>query len=299
MSYDFTNETVNNLKKIIDEYSNKKILPFKKYVLYRRYLKSIDPDSMSLKLQEIYKNKWDQKYLDVCRKNKDAVYSDTMTSVQGLLNSYYTELKIGKNKEIENEIIKYKNNMNLKKFSFSENVMFNMYDDINEYPEFEKLLVNNNIVTEFISKYHTIGNYIPVPRYFNKNRSGYNKKSSINKDMWDLTLLKIIEYFNYKKISDEEKMITTLRNLLHIDKKESEIIDYTKKWLDQYKTKKEFIDKNYLNPYVDKKYEIKKEFLDIHTWDNPTPNNHIKYFELITSAIDGRAQLIMNDKNKD
>lgn len=295
-NYDFTDETANNLLCKINTYMNNQTTTFEKYIIYKMYLECIDPDVMSDQLQEIYKKKWDEKYLNSCRKARNSVFSDTMTSVQGLLHSYYGSELCNKNDKIKDEIKKYKEENNLKSFSFSKNTMFTMFTEIKKYPEFEKTIAVKDEVNDFISRYHTIGNYIPVPQYFNKNRSS-NKgigRGWKNYDMWDLTLLKIIEYYDLKK--ENKDAVNVLMQLLHCSDKNSGIIVSAKNWLDSYENKKEFIDMNYLNPYVNKEYNIKNDFRKIHTWENPEPIDHIKYFKMISEAIDERANLILREE---
>lgn len=294
-NYDFTDETANNLLCKINTYMNNQTATFEKYIIYKMYLECIDPDVMSYQLQEIYKKKWNEKYLKSCKKTEDSVFSDTMTSVQGLLHSYYDSELSNKNEKIKSEIKKYKEEKNLKLFSFSKKTMFTMFTEIKKYPEFERTIVRKNEVNDFISIYHTIGNYIPVPQYFNKNRGSKGiGKGWKNYDMWDLTLLKIIEYYDLKK--ENKDAVNILMQLLHCKNKNSDIIASTKNWLDCYENKKEFIDKNYLNMYVDKNYNIKNDFRKIHTWENPEPIDHIKYFKMISEAIDERAKLILKEE---
>ena len=290
INYDFTEETATNYLKQIDDKTKKELLEkylkskntFEKYIIYRE-LKCIDPDDKSKLLQEIYFNKWDKKYLNACIKKDNIVFSDTMTSVQGLINNYYMALT-KENEGIKNEWIKYKQDNDLNKGAhFSEKSMIYMYKNIKKYPCFEKEIVNNKSMVNFISKYHTIGNYIPVPNNFNCARSGHFSKH----DMWDLTLIKICEYYN----NHSEQTLKELLHIKELTKENKIIIENTKKWLDTYKDDKEFIAKNYLKVYITKKEELNK----IHNWKNSYPklDDYNKYFEILSEIIEIRGNDII------
>ena len=284
--FDFTNETVNyikltKLKKEIFDYSDENIDVMKKYLMYKMNFESQDPDLKSYLLQEIYKDKWDEKYLKTCLRNKNSVYSDAMTSAQTLLNKFYETV-------CSEEWEKYKKkNTKIKYCSKSAmNEIFNAKEK--EFPMFEKYFKNDTEVTRFIHMYHTIGNYIPVPMNFNASRSG----EFADHDMWDLTLVKIYEYYQNKErnvsFSEYDK---TLMELVFVDN----IVIPLKNWLESFKTWKKFIRENYLQDYVELQgdWPIRKDLTELHNWENSEPKDYLKYFKIITEIIEKRGERIL------
>ncbi len=297
--YDYTDDTLGNKnmnEKGYKEYLEKK--GFDKYLEYRLSKNSKkDPDLASKKLQEVYKEKW-KRYQDP---RITSVYSDTMTSAQALISHYYLE-------ECAEEWEHYKKQFSCPKAKYPSAIsMNNIVGHIKEYPKFKKIFMDETeekyqCVREFISLYHTIGNYIPVPEYFNSNRSG----NYANHDMWDLTLLKISDYFKFREDKNEQASIQSLKELLHLNVDNTTnrcVLDKTKHWLDSFQDWKEFIRENYLQDYVDLEHDwiIKKEFTDIHTWENPFPEgNYLTYFELLTKVIKARGNnILLGKKVKD
>lgn len=289
-NYDFTEETIGYKKssKLKTKFVSKEISNIEKHSIYCQ-LSNVDPDSNSILLQNIYRNKWNQKYLETCirDKNKNIYYSDVMTSLQGLLNHFYENI-------CKDEWEDYKRKYSNVKY-FGKDSMKKMVENITDYPKFKEYFVDNKIITDFIKYYHTIGNYIPVPKDFNKNRSG----NYADHDMWDLTLTKIYNYYHNKKV---DLVISSsdnaLMELLFCDEK----VLSTKKWLDSFYDWKTFIKENYLQAYVDRDTGIiKKEFTDIHNWKNGEtyPNSKdsfLAYFKYLTDAIKSRSNDILENK---
>jgi hypothetical protein len=279
IDYDFTFDTIGT-KKGIKNYTKKSVL--ERYIKYRE-TSGVDPDCYSTLLQEVYKNKWNEKYLSTCKVNRrNKYYSDTMTSVQGLLNHFIKDV-------CTSDWQLYKNQKGNEKVKFcSEKAFIKIYKNKGLYKVFSHYFIEDNkdskIILNFIKSYHTIGNYIPVPQYFNKNRSGY----FANHDMWDLTLLKIKEYYNSK--NNEKVLKEMLFNKGNYE--------YTKLWLDSFGDWPTFIKDNYLKDYVDNKYEIKEELTKIHNWDKTYPDKdmYLKYFEMVTKLINNRSKYILNNE---
>lgn len=300
--YDFTEETASKVKEKILEFlkGNDKNI-FKRYLIYRSLSSVIDPDSYSNTLQKIYNEKWDKKYLDTCKyqenNNLIIVHSDTMTSAQTLLGNYYKQ-KGSQDKTLD--WLKYKEKNPNAKYC-SDVAMMNIVGAIEkgskDYPVFKKLFLDDTSkACEFIKYYHTIGNYIPVPEYFNKSRSNYGKH-----DRWDLTLGKIYEYYHS---NNKEKVI---RELLHLTiantRSNLKVIKATERWLNEFGTWQAFVEKNYLQDFVlenKEDYPIKKVFQDIYNWDNPLPKDfdYEAYFEEITKVIISRGKRILMDEVK-
>lgn len=291
VNYDFTYEVGKQVQEDINFLLNSKKDKdiFKRYLTYRKYASVLDPDNSSNLLQEIYKEKWNETYLKNCLRTEDSnlVYSDTMTSAQTLLNHFYKE--VGSSKE----------GLDWKKYAkehpksrCSEVALRNIYQEVlngsKDYPVFCKyFLDDNSLVCKFLKCYHTIGNYIPVPKYFNISRSNMGLH-----DRFDLTLIKIKEYYDYN--TNQE----VLKELLHIKGNEKEEIIETQKWLDGFGSWKTFITENYLQDYVDtndKDYPIKEEFEA--NWDSPLDNfDYLGYFSKVTDLILKRGERILSHK---
>lgn len=290
--YDFTHDVCdmyilknkkNNKDKANDKfYEYKKTKNIDRFISYRqfysKYKISLDPDTNSILLQQIYKKLWDNEFIDKnCVKKDNTYYSDTLTSA-------YTRLKnciIATKKEL---------NINIKKFS-SKNVIRKYKND--EY--FKKCLDGAKQfkeVREMIGKYHTLGNYCPVPKGFNSARSGFGVYDCIN-----LMLEKIKEFYDsYKKdvtISKESKSI--IMELIRYNKNE-DTYNNVLEWLKGFGDWKTFVDKNYFQDYVDNKYELKKEWGNI-SWNNPSPktlDECKKYCETVSKFIDLRTMRMYN-----
>ena len=263
--YDFTSETIGYKRSSIlkNKFFNEETSAIEKHSIYCQF-SNVDPDNHSILLQKVYKDRWDERYLKTCIKDEkeNIYYSDVMTSLQGLLNSFYKKVcSKNLNKSLMIKIVK------------------DMKKSPEEYKEFIEYFINNKKITNFIKCYHTIGNYIPVPRYFNTNRSG----NYADHDMWDLTLIKIDDYYHKEKkssvISDSDKV---LMELLFSDT---------------------FIKENYLQDYVYKETgKIREEFINIHNWNKTYPETEpsfLDYFELLTDTINKRSEHIINKEKEE
>lgn len=308
--YDFTIETASKIKRgrqseelkslQTPNTENKDI--FKKYIIYRKYGKIMDPDSNSELLQKIYNDHWEKEYLKKCIDNERnienliTVHSDTMTSAQTLLNKFYETV-------CDQEWKKYKKNHKKVKFC-SQGAMMNILTEIKggskDYPMFEEYFLDDTSnVAQFLRYYHTIGNYIPVPQKFNNSRSG----SYGSHDRWNLTLSKIEKYYQIDNrdpiIKDDSKILMELlfsyNGFFH-----------AKEWLDSFGSWKVFISENYLQDYVDtkeKSWPIKEEFKKFNDWDNPLPDHLLyedydKYFKLVVETIKARGNNILLGKKE-
>lgn len=280
--YDFTSETIGYKRSSIlkNKFFNEETSAIEKHSIYCQF-SNVDPDNYSILLQKVYKDRWDERYLKTCIKDEkeNIYYSDVMTSLQGLLNSFYKKVcSKNLNKSLMIKIVK------------------DMKKSPEEYKEFIEYFINNEKITNFIKCYHTIGNYIPVPRYFNTNRSG----NYADHDMWDLTLIKIYDYYHKEKkssvISDSDKV---LMELLFSDKK----FESVKNWLDSFGDWKPFIEENYLQDFVYKETgKIREEFINIHNWNKTYPeteSSFLDYFELLTDTINKRSKRIINKEKEE
>ena len=244
-----------------------------------------DPDGHSLLLQKLYNTLWGDLCSSYYMCENAWISSDTMTSAQTLLNKAMKILD-SEMKEIFNKV--YKNNKRI--YSRSSSVVLFSND---EKVDFCKLLGEkySNMI-KFLNRYHTIGNYCPVPINFNSARSGGVPKTGPDKyigvvyDFWDLTLMKIREYYVATSIYERDRVII---ELLH--GKGNSL--YCKRWLDEFGTGlvgwKNFINIMLFQDYVDKDYNV-KPFWDGHSWNNIAMVNTVEEIEKACEEINWRIE---------
>lgn len=272
--YDFSDECIKT-----KEYN--KLKGYAKYFAYRSTeSKSKDPDTNSKLLQEIYKVLWTEELTnEQYMRNEKWIQSDTMTSVQNTLNNYVKE-------KLETAADKYMDKNKEQRY-ISAKMCREMYEnkkEIEEYGEVKDKFDKDEGLEEFVSIYHTIGNYTPVPRFFNRARSGPGCESTY--DYWDLTLMKIKEIYAEKAVDNNQIM-----QLLHCKVCDEKVIN-CRKWLEYFKTWKNFIEQNYFQDYVDDKLEV-KPFCTSHSWDNIEINNYQEFFENANNCIKLRGARII------
>lgn len=241
-----------------------------------------DPDAKSSLLQSIYSLLWPEireeksEYM-MC---KGWIYSDTMTSCQTVLNNY-----------VENKMPEV-----LKRYS-ARHVSSLMCIELYETDAaFRKLLEKSEDLEHFISVYHTLGNYIPIPYGFNRARSG----SFASHDSWDLTLMKIKEYYDAgKEISNRSEEIfprsqKVLMELLHGNK---EMISCCQ-WLNGFAGWEDFIDKNFLQDFVGPNYQS-LPFCKGHSWSCPQiSENFDEFFRNAWQMIEKRSRRMIKEIEK-
>lgn len=235
-------------------------------------------------LQYIYKKLWSELTAQEFMKhflNDDQntwICSDTMTSAQQRMNDF---LQVIKDSDFEN----VRTGIGERQ-QYSLRLCIELYfKDKNEFKKKLKSMEN------FLNHWHMLGNYCPVPRHFNCARSG----CAANYDYWDLTLMKIKEYYNEigkldDKGDDEWKILG--EELLH----GAGNALACKKWLDYFGSWKEFIEKNYMQDFVNGNYEV-KPFFDGHNWNKPTPKTLKEFNDLFQNAsemIKNRTERIVN-----
>lgn len=237
-AYDSTEE---NIMKFGADYSNK----------CKSIYKNIpDPDSQSKLLQEIYSLLWDDFHLQYCKCN-DTVTGETMNSQNTTLGALYKLIETPQHIE-ERQMLKA--GRGFQRISIRYILSRYAQDTRGQSALFDKI----KGMQCFLSVYHTLGNFIPVPPGCNGPR-GTGKL----KDYWDLTLKVIYDYFvcdtdNIKDIVGEQKH------------------DLYKTWLDSFQDThsgknswNNFVEKNYLHDFVfshgeDKGYGIPKELWKGH-----------------------------------
>lgn len=300
IDYDFTDEILKYSKisaknlNLKNEYLNKNTEIIKKYILYKTTFSNCDPDINDGILKDIYRRLWNLS-------EETIIFSDTMTSAQNIIAEFYTNI-------CKEEWQKYKNDYNIKNKSkikyFTKTILEDLYKNKELYKEFRHYFIDKNdeskIILDFLAHYHSLGNYIPVPKGFNCARAG----NFASHDMWDITLMKIKQYYDNL---DNTKLVLNkaderLLELLHFDM----TFYNTKQWLDSFGTFRDFIDKNYLQSYVELsntygEYKIKSCFIKMHSFNNPKvlqdKEAYLSYIKDITNAIKQRTR-IMKDKYK-
>lgn len=255
-------------------------------------MKLHDPDGEicgSKLLQDIYKTLWtnilEQKYMKHSD-GKDAwICSDTMTSAQQKMNDFLHVIETENaccntfqtiRKEIENT--KYSQRLCIELYFRGDKNGTTFEGKIREIAG-----TKEGQLRRFLECWHMLGNYCPVPRHFNSARSG----SYARHDYWDLTLIKIKEYYDKKEKPDNNKYDDWKElgeELLH----GSGNALACKKWLDSFTGGwKDFIEKNYMQDFVEDfdngNYEVKRFFKD-HDWNKPTPDTSEKFEELFKNA---------------
>lgn len=151
------------------------------------------------------------------------------------------------------------------------------YDIINKLIEIEGLL-------KFAQFGFTIGNFIPVPPGFNRERSNGGKN-----DSWDLTLMKINDWF--KKGNDDVIFVDLLHN--KCEKKEN-VLNWLKSYGDNENGWKKFIINNYLEDFVDKEFNP-IEFCENHNWGHINIDDPIKFMCSCSKCICKRGERIIEE----
>ncbi len=231
-------------------------------------------------LQYIYKKLWPEltarEFMKHPLNDNQNIWicSDTMTSAQQRMNDF---LQVSAYSDFENVRTRIG-----KSQKYSLRLCIELYlEDKNKFKE--KLSSMEN----FLNRWHMLGNYIPVSRRFNSARSG----RYVVHDYWDLTLLKIQEY--YKKRDNEDEVWKILgEELLH----GSGNALACKLWLDYFDSWENFIEKNYMQDFVDGNYEVEL-FFDGHDWNNSkpkTPDECKELFERSSEMIKKRTNRMVD-----
>ncbi len=248
---------------------NKETSPVGRFIKYRDIGADFDPDNSSQLLRDICDRLWK----DLCSKwfmqnNDGKILFDTMTSVQYIINS---AMQLKKVMEIE----EFKDCKLTKNQRYSKNYMINVY---NENSVFMEKLFEEYELDKLLRVYHTVGNHCPVPRFFNAARSGYNNSEH---DFWDLTLMKIKEYYDCNKSTEKVSRIIGDELLHH-----SGNAIACKEWLDFFGNWKTFVDANFFNVYVDNNDNV-RPFWEGHSWENTSlPQDKDELITAVNEIID-------------
>lgn len=241
-----------------------------------------DPDSESDLLQKIYKELWtDEKNLMYClryceKKKDNIIQGETMNSVNTTLGKLYEYksnekdcIETRKQKDERNSIkpIKYKTQRVSIAYIISRYAEGKSEQE-EKYDEIEGLRF-------FISIYHTLGNFIPVPVGCNRPRG-----TGVLKDYWDLTLKIIYDYY----VCGEDK----IRDIVGKAKESKELYERYKNWLDSFEKWECFVEKNYLQDFVNCRvgggYCMPKELWEGHFFGNPLPTTREQIEQFCANA---------------
>lgn len=224
-----------------------------------------DPDSESNLLQLIYKKLWCDKNLEPCKKDDKKIQGETMNSANTTLGRLYEERIETLEQQNERNAIKA---VKVQTQGISIAYIISRYaeEKSEQKQEYDKI----RGLKCFLSVYHTLGNFIPVPK-------GCNGPRGIGplKDYWDLTLKIIYEYYDCEKdeIMDDIVGKEPKCEKLHIEWLERKKL--YKEWLDSFKDGDMakgnwqcFVEKNYLQDFVnqnaDGSYGMPKELWQGH-----------------------------------
>ena len=240
--YDISNESAPK------EYINEKDV-LKKFFIYQKGgIK--DPDSKSELLQSIYNLLWDKNYLYFSKGYNciaNHIQGDCILSANTTLNYYY---ELFESNEIRNER-KTKGNRYISG-KYLSNEFFSGGNKV-----FESL--DLQILNTFLSLYHTVGNYMPIPLCCNVyGKSDYDTMSGVF-DYFDIKLKLIFKFYETK---DDTYIYKIVFNNADKDWHVSLRLKIYKAWLESFGNWRNFINDNYLQPFVDGYEDISNNIKD-------------------------------------
>ena len=169
---------------------------------------------------------------------------------------------------------------------------------------------------EFLRVNHTIGNLLPVPLYFNTNRTGCSGPPDYlaEYDQADLMLLHMYNYYKYREACNDaseparKKDIHALRPLFLFQLNAGTAIDNTKIWLDYFGSWERFVKDNCLESMVEiegasdgaKEYGPPIMFFPGHSLEKTYPDTEDDWrlwFKNATELIKRRSEDIANNHN--
>lgn len=202
----------------------------KKVTHHNLYGKIIDPDSQSLLLQKIYKKLWN---INIKLDDNEIflpIQGETLNSANTTLNVLYEII------EDENEKNERKKDLKTGKKEQLVSIKYIISRYLSNNSKTVTSLMEYEEVEKFLSAYHTIGNFMPVP-------IGCNSPRGIGplKDYFDLTLLHIYNYYINHDIEEIKPIV----------KSDMTLAILYKDWLDSFGSWPNFINDNYLKAFVD------------------------------------------------
>lgn len=150
---------------------------------------------------------------------------------------------------------------------------------------------------DFAKLAHSEGNLIPVPLYFNSERSG----AWADSDYWDIVMYCIFKWCH----SYDDKYLFELLNRYNGNDHMAESVFGFKKWIDNFNNNwKEFVRLNYLGAFVDQQSNswYPKEFWTNHfacnrKIDELSSDEFYKAVDLICNCIEDRNKNLSNHKS--
>lgn len=190
-----------------------------------------DPDSTSELLILIYHALWGDEHLTFCE-SPDLIQGDTLISGNTTIDIYYENYKESSSEKKERCALVPKQKVSIR-------YIISRYVEAME--QGFQLFESNIEILSFLSLYHSLGNFMPIPVHCNTPR-GVGK----TKDYWDLALKIIYDYY-----------VKNIDNIVDITGNKSFLIKIYKEWLDsfvvngnRYEGWQNFINKNYLQSFV-------------------------------------------------
>lgn len=243
---------------------------YKGAVRYRELNESIchsivDCDSCDL-IKDVYRLLWAEAIADSDNSTIDGQHGDTMTSLQHSLNLAVELI------ETDDERKQY---FKGRKVSLAYQIELLCCVD-----DFLSRASNIRGFEAFARMYHTIGNMIPVPPMFNSLRSNFGSN-----DYWDITLTKIKAWYD----THNNFVLAVLLHKINVNDK---AVELCAKWLSWYDNWLNFIDKNYLNDYIDSKTFEPVRF-------RPDSSDDVEaFFEKCSALIEKRGKRIVKELKK-
>jgi len=175
----------------------------------------------------------------------------------------------------------------------------------NTYNQYKKHFESNEKIKDQIEKFaklhNTLGNMIPIPSYFNSERSGKYARY----DFWDLTMQQIKKYYKHP---EDDKSLKQLLNSEGDNKEEKTSIKLCKQWLSYFTSWIDFVEKNYLQDFIQLSddYELMKDeagdYISMDFWSNHSykifelplePNKFYDYLRILNVIIKKRNDRIL------
>lgn len=210
---------------------------------------------------------------------------ETMTSMQTMLNMAVEPIEEPYEKEYREKVWRTSNDA-----VTLVHCLHLYYSD----PEFiQKLEKKYPKIQMFANYVHTIGNFLPVPPGFNVARSKY--------DYWDLTLVKIREWYFAKDPNEKNAILSVLLEKAGRDKEN--VINKCERWLslcgkgkDGIEGWKNFVSTNYMDDFVEGDEAIPIMFYENHSWSKPIPTEEDlnKIFDICSELIYERSQRMVD-----
>ncbi len=213
-----------------------------------------DPDSGSELVQKVYAALWD--------------YAPCMKTQGETLNSVNTTLNVFYNKDHLKKINQEFNTKQQMSIYYILSRYFEHHDDFSQQRD-NMLFLWESEFEKFVSVYHTLGNFMPVPWGCN-----FPRGSAKVHDYWDLTLLHIHQYYTAGNSIEDIKAILSPKKVADYDG----LVKKYKEWLDSFGNWENFVNKNYLRAFVD--YEHDGTLYPKELW-----NGHFDKYESCGSAI--------------